>query len=380
MERGMIFRRIKPIVRKEYLQIWRDKRSLSVLLLFPALLIMVAGYALNFDVKHISTAIFDQEKSSRTRDFIRNFGNNEYFDINYSVTSYKEVDELLNTGDAFAVIVIPPDFSRNLESGNDATIQILVDGSNANTATNAIGYLSVVIQTFSSDLATVVLGKMGRELYLPIDFRPRIWYNPELSTAKFLIPGLIGFILMISAVISTSLSVVREKERGTMEQMMVSPLTTVEIIIGKTIAYLIIALIASVFVLFAGFILFDVAVHGSLIWLYVGIFIFLIGGLGQGLLISTVTHNQQVAFMVSVFSSLLPSFLLSGFVFPVRSMPFVLQVISYLTPTKYFLVMVRSIILKGAGLAAFWDQLVYMTIFALIMIGISSIRLLKKPA
>jgi ABC-2 type transport system permease protein len=376
----MIFRRIKPIVRKEYLQIWRDKRSLSVLLLFPALLIMVAGYALNFDVKHISTAIFDQEKSSRTRDFIRNFGNNEYFDINYSVTSYKEVDELLNTGDAFAVIVIPPDFSRNLESGNDATIQILVDGSNANTATNAIGYLSVVIQTFSSDLATVVLGKMGRELYLPIDFRPRIWYNPELSTAKFLIPGLIGFILMISAVISTSLSVVREKERGTMEQMMVSPLTTVEIIIGKTIAYLIIALIASVFVLFAGFILFDVAVHGSLIWLYVGIFIFLIGGLGQGLLISTVTHNQQVAFMVSVFSSLLPSFLLSGFVFPVRSMPFVLQVISYLTPTKYFLVMVRSIILKGAGLAAFWDQLVYMTIFALIMIGISSIRLLKKPA
>lgn len=376
----MIFRRIKPIVRKEYLQIWRDKRSLSVLLLFPALLIMVAGYALNFDVKHISTAIFDQEKSSRTRAFIRNFGNNEYFDINYSVSSYKEVDELLNTGEAFAVIVIPPDFSRNLESGNDATIQILVDGSNANTATNAIGYLSVVIQTFSSDLATIVLGKMGRELYLPIDFRPRIWYNPELSTAKFLIPGLIGFILMISAVISTSLSVVREKERGTMEQMMVSPLTTFEIIIGKTIAYLIIALIASVFVLFAGFVLFDVAVHGSLIWLYIGIFIFLIGGLGQGLLISTVTHNQQVAFMVSVFSSLLPSFLLSGFVFPVRSMPFVLQVISYLTPTKYFLVMVRSIILKGAGPAAFWDQLVYMTIFALIMIGISSIRLLKKPA
>jgi ABC-2 type transport system permease protein len=375
-----MFRRIKPIVKKEFLQIWRDKRSLSVLLLFPALLIMVAGYALNFDVKHISTAIFDQEKSSRSRDFIRNFDNNEYFDIKYSVASYTEVDRLLNEGDALIAIVIPPDFSRNLESGREATVQILVDGSNANTATNTIGYLNIVIQTYSTNLASAVLAKMGRELYLPIDFRPRIWYNPELSTAKFLIPGLIGFILMISAVISTSLSVVREKERGTMEQMMVSPLTTFEIIIGKTIAYLMIALVASVFVLFTGFILFDVAVRGSLIWLYVGIFIFLIGGLGQGLLISTVTHNQQVAFMVSVFSSLLPSFLLSGFVFPIRSMPFVLQVISYLTPAKYFLVIVRSIILKGAGPAAFWDQLVYMTIFAFIMIGISSVRLLKKSA
>ena len=375
-----MYRRIKPIVRKEFLQIWRDKRSLSVLLLFPALLIMVAGYALNFDVKHISIAIFDQEKSSQSRDFVRNFDNNEYFDINYSVASYKEVDGLLNEGKAMITIVIPPDFSRKLDSGGDASVQILIDGSNANTATNAIGYLSVVIQTYSTNLASHVLAKMGRELYLPIDFRPRIWYNPELSTAKFLIPGLIGFILMISAVISTSLSVVREKERGTMEQMMVSPLTTLEIIIGKTITYLLIALVASVFVLVSGFVLFDVAVRGSILWLYVGILIFLIGGLGQGLLISTVTHNQQVAFMVAVFSSLLPSFLLSGFVFPIRSMPVVLQIISNLTPAKFFLVVVRSVILKGAGPSAFWDQLVYMAIFAIIMIGISSIRLLKKSA
>jgi len=374
----MILKRIKPIVKKEFLQIWRDKRSLSVLLLFPALLIMVAGYALNFNVKHISTAIFDQDKSSQSREFIQNFSNTEYFDINYSVENYKEIDNLLNEGKAMIAIVIPTNFSHNLLAGRDATVQILIDGSNANTATNTIGYVSAIIQTYSSKLAAQVLARMGREMFVPIDFRPKIWYNPELNTAKFLVPGLIGFILMISAVISTSLSVVREKERGTMEQMMVSPLLTVEIIVGKTITYLIIALIASAFVLITGFIFFDVAIRGSILWLYVGILIFLLGGLGQGLLISTVTHNQQVAFMVSVFSSLLPSFLLSGFVFPIRSMPLVLQIIANVTPAKFFLVVVRSIILKGAGPSAYWDQLIYMAIFAVIMITISSVRLLKK--
>jgi ABC-2 type transport system permease protein len=376
----MILKRIKPIVKKEFLQIWRDKRSLSVLLLFPALLIMVAGYALNFNVKHVSTAIFDHDKNSQSRDFIRSFSNTEYFDINYSVESYKEIDNLLNEGKALIAIVIPTDFSQNLLAGRDATIQILIDGSNANTATNAIGYVSAIVQTYSSNLATKVLARRGREMYVPIDFRPKIWYNPELNTAKFLVPGLIGFILMISAVISTSLSVVREKERGTMEQMIVSPLQTVEIIVGKTVAYLLIALLASVFVLFAGFILFDVAVRGSILWLYVGIMIFLIGGLGQGLLISTLTHNQQVAFMVSVFSSLLPSFLLSGFVFPIRSMPIVLQLISNITPAKFFLVVVRSVIIKGVGPQAFWDQLIYMLLFAIIMITVSSVRLMKKAS
>ena len=376
----MTFRRIKPIIRKEFFQIWRDKRSLSVLLLFPALLIMVAGYALNFDVRHISTVIFDQDKTSQSRDFIRDFATTEYFDITHSVESYKEITQLLNKGDALIAIVIPTDFSSKLLAGEDASVQILIDGSNANTATNAIGYVSMIIQTYSANIAAKVLASMGKEQFVPIDLRPKIWYNPELSTAKYLIPGLIGFILMISAVISTSLSVVREKERGTMEQMMVSPLRTVEIIIGKTVTYLLIALVASVFVLLAGFILFDVAVKGSIFWLYVGIMIFLIGGLGQGLLISTVTQNQQVAFMVAVFSSLLPSFLLSGFVFPIRSMPVMLQAISNITPAKFFLVVVRSVIIKGVGPSAFWDQLVYMAIFAVIMIAISSVRLLRKAA
>jgi ABC-2 type transport system permease protein len=172
--------------------------------------------------------------------------------------------------------------------------------------------------------------------------------------------------------------VVREKEKGTMEQIMVSPLRTIEVTLGKTLAYLVIALFSSVFVLVVGFVFFDIAVRGSLFWLYAGILIFLIGGLGQGLLISTIAETQQVAFMISVFSSLLPAFLLSGFVFPIRSMPIVLQVISNVMPVKFFLVIVRSVILKGAGPSAFWDQLVFLAIFAAVMITISSVRLLRK--
>jgi len=374
----MKIQRIIPIVKKEFLQILRDKRSFTVLLLFPAILIFVIGYALNFDVKHISLAIYDRDKTSTSRDFINNFSNTEYFDINYIIDDYKYVDDLLNRGSALVVLVIPEDFSDKILAGKETSVQVLVDGSNANTATTAIAYIQVIVQTYSINLITDVLKRVGYNFYLPVDFRPKIWYNPELSSAKFLIPGLIGFILMISAIISTSLSVVREKEKGTMEQMMVSSLTTLEIIIGKTVTYLIIALVASSFVLLVGFLAFDVAIRGSIFWLYFGILIFLLGGLGQGLLISTITNTQQVAFMVSVFSSILPTFLLSGLVFPIRSMPVFLQILSNITPAKFFLVVVRSEILKGTGPSAYWDQLIYMALFSVIMIGLSALRLLKK--
>ncbi|MGA9363111.1 MAG: ABC transporter permease [Bacteroidota bacterium] len=375
----MIVKRIRPIIIKEFRQIWRDPRSLIVLLVFPGLLVLFIGYALNFDVRHIPFAVFDQDKTAQSREFIRGFSNTEYFDFRYSVESYSEIDVLLDEGKANIAIVIPTDFSKNLISNQDATVQVLVDGANSNTATTAISYVNAIVQTYSSKLASRVLARSGREVYLPIDLRPKVWYNPELLTAKFLVPGLIGFLLMLSAVISTSLSVVREKERGTMEQLMVSPLHTIEVTLGKTFAYLIIALFASALVLAVGFIFFDISIRGSILLLYTGILIFLLGALGQGLLISTVAQTQQVAFMISVFSSLLPAFLLSGFVFPIQSMPVVLQVISNIVPVKFFLVVVRSVILKGAGFLAIWDQLLYMALFAAVTITISSFRLLRKP-
>ncbi|HEY4644088.1 MAG TPA: ABC transporter permease, partial [Bacteroidota bacterium] len=218
----------------------------------------------------------------------------------------------------------------------------------------------------------------GRNRYVPVDFQPRVWYNPDLISSKFLVPGLIGFILVLTAVVSTSLTVVREKERGTMEQIMVSPLRPVELILGKTIPYMIISLLASTLILLLGYLLFDIQILGSILLLYVAIFLLLLGALGQGLLISTVTDSQQVAFMVSVFSSLLPSFLLSGFVFPISSMPIVLQILSNVAITKFFLVAERGIILKGVGLSAVWDQLLSMAVFAFIVLTISSKRMQKR--
>jgi len=373
-----MFKRLRPIVIKEFRQIRRDKRSLGVLLVLPAFLVFLIGYALNFDVKHISLVVFDQDKSQTSREFVQSFSNTEYFDLMYSVESYKEIDELLDEGRALVAIVIPTDFSRQILSGEDASVQILVDGSNANTATTAIGYINGVVQNYSTRLAIETLERVGRELFVPIDFRPNVWYNPELVTAKFLVPGMIGFILMITGVVSTSLSVVREKERGTMEQLMISPLHTFEIILGKVIPYLIIGLIAATLVVSLGFLLFDISVEGSFFWLFIGILIFLVCALGQGLLISTIARTQQVAFMVSVFSSLLPTFLLSGFVFPIRSMPLSLQILSNLAPAKYFLIVIRSVVLKGVGLVAFWDQLVFMVIFAAVVITVSSLRLVRK--
>jgi ABC-2 type transport system permease protein len=218
----------------------------------------------------------------------------------------------------------------------------------------------------------------GAAVYTPIDFRPRIWYNPDLISAQFLIPGLIGFILVLTAVISTSLTVVREKERGTMEQIMVSPLRPIQVILGKTIPYLFISMAAATVVLVLGYVLFGIHVRGSILLLYFAFLTIILGALGQGLLISTVTDSQQVAFMISVFSSLLPSFLLSGFVFPVSNMPVFLQVLSNLAVNKFFLVVIRSVMLRGVGFAAVWDQFLYMTIFAVVMLGLSIRRMQKR--
>jgi ABC-2 type transport system permease protein len=222
------------------------------------------------------------------------------------------------------------------------------------------------------------LRRTGRSAYIPVDLQPRIWYNPDLVTSRFLVPGLIGFIIMLTAVIATSMTVVREKERGTMEQIMVSPLRPIEVILGKTLPYMAISLVSATFILILGYLLFAIEVKGNMLLLYAGITMIILGALGQGLLISTITDSQQVAFIVSVFSSLLPSFLLSGFVFPVASMPVVLQVVSNISVTKFFLVVVRGVMLKGVGFSAVWEQFLYMAIFAFITLGISVKRLQKR--
>ncbi len=373
-------RALKPMIVKEFRQIRRDPTSLGMLLLLPAALIITVGYALNFDVKHVPLVIFDQSRSGESRAFLVQFHHTEYFDLVADVPSYAEIERRFLDGEAKAAVVVPPDFARDLLGGRDTRVQILLDGSDANSAGQALNYAARMTTEYSSKMIAEAFRVRGRSLYLPVDFRPRVWYNPDLRSSLFLIPGLIGFILVLTAVISTSLTVVREKERGTMEQIMVSPLRPLEMILGKTVPYVAISLAAATMILVIGYFLFGIEIRGSILLLYAAILIVTFGALGQGLLISTVTDSQQVAFMISVFSSLLPSMLLSGFVFPVASMPVVLQILSNIAVNKFFLVVVRGVMLKGAGFLDVWPQFLFMILFALTTLGISVVRTRKRSA
>ena len=369
---------IMPIARKEFRQIRRDKRALGLLLIIPAIMLVMFGYALNFDVKHTALGVYDEDNSRTSREFARLFFNSEYFDHAVQLHDSREMDSYLDDGTIAGMIVIPRNFSEDIAAGRNAEVQIIVDGSNANTATTIVGYISAIVQQYSFNVMMKSFSRLrGGQILKPIDLRPRIWYNPELRSAKFLVPGLIAFILTIAAVVSTSLAVVKEFETGTVEQIIVSPVKPVELILGKTVPYTLIALLSTVIILVAGYLLFDVAVKGSFLWLFIVTLVFLIGSLGIGLLISTVAGTQQVAFMLAVIATMLPTFILSGFVFPIRNMPAIIQAITYVIPARYFLVALRSIILKGVGPSAFWDQFLLLIAYAVLMLGASSIRMKK---
>ncbi|MEX1139080.1 MAG: ABC transporter permease [Bacteroidota bacterium] len=374
----MLHLNILPIFKKEFRQIRRDKRALGILVFLPAFMLVMVGYALNFDVKHLSVAVVDEDRSAASRGFIEHITQSEYLDLNFMLESRKDIDPLLETGDITIAFVLSRDFSDNVLAGREAVVQVLIDGSNSNTGSIALGYVHLAVRDYSGKLLLQWLEKRGRSIEMPVQLEPQLWYNPELKSAKYLVPGLFGLILMIVTVVSTSLSIVREKEMGTMEQLKTSPLWSNEIILGKTLPYLLISIVAATIIMFFGWLLFDVVITGSILLLYGAIVVFLLGGLGQGILISSVANTQQVAFLMSVFSSLLPSFLLSGFIFPINSMPVALQVISNVIPVKFFLVIVRGIILKGVGITALWEQFLYLVLFAVVTIGISSIRLQRE--
>jgi ABC-2 type transport system permease protein len=371
-----MIRALRPMIIKEFRQIRRDPTSLGMLLVLPSALIMLVGYALNFDVRHLPLVILDYDRTPESRAYLERFKHTEYFDHRFDVASYAAIEHLFLDGKAKIAVVLPAGFGADLLAGRIVPVQIIVDGSDANSAGQAVGIASRMTVDYARRVALQTVQRGRRPL--PVDFRPRVWYNPDLTTSKFLIPGLIGFIIVLTGVVSTSLTVVREKERGTMEQLMVSPLRPIHIIIGKTVPYLLISLVAATAVLLIGFLLFGVEVRGSIGILYLGILAITLGALGQGLFISTVTHSQQVAFMVSVFSSLLPSFLLSGFVFPISNMPILLQVLSNLAVNKFFLVVVRGVMLKGVGLDVLWPQFLYMSAFAAVMLGVSIRRMQKR--
>ena len=373
-----MLRRLLTIIKKEFRQIRRDKRVLAILTLVPALLLLLNGYALNFDVTHIKMAVIDKENSKSSREFLSAFVTSGYFDYVQYLSSADQATKMIDDAQIRAAIVIPTDFSDKLLSNETADIQVLVDGMDSNAATTVLGYVQAVTLQYSQKIALKNLARMGRGSYIPVQFDARVWYNPELKSAKFLVPGLIGFILAITAVIATSLSIVKEKERNTMEQIDVSPVHPAELIVGKMIPYAIISLVAAALVIFAAYFLFDVVVKGSYFYLFGATLLFVIAALSIGLFVSTVADSQQVAFQLASLVSMLPTMILSGFMFPISSMPWWLQILTNITPAKFYLVILRSIILKGVGISAFWDQVGYIMIFTAVMMFISIRRFKKK--
>lgn len=368
-----MFNRIFAIAKKESRQLRRDTRMLFIVFFFPVVLLAIFGYAINFDVHHIKIAVYDQDRSEYTRDYISGLISSEYFDLVTYIDNDDQIKKMLDEKKVQAVVVFPKDMSRRLHSKQEVKIQFLVDGVDGTSANVIQNYVNAATYSYSIQLTKEYLAVTGKELYVPIDLQPRFWFNPDLQSTRFLIPGLMGMILIITAVISISLSIVREKERGTIEQINVSPLSSIEFILGKTIPYIVISLINATIVLLAGYILFGIVIKGNILLLLLGTFAFLFAALSLGVFISTISDSQQVAFQAANVTSLLPSLILSGFIFPIESMPVAIQVLTNITPAKFYIVILRAILLRGAGISAFWDQLIYLGMFGLVFIVLATL-------
>ena len=345
-------RRFLAILRKEFRQIGRDPLSLGLLLFVPVMLLALYGYALSFDVKHVAVAVLDEDRTAASRELLDSLFQNPYFARHLTLDRLAEADEALDRGRVRVALVIPRGYAERLARGETVRVQALVDSADANTGSTVIGYLEAL-----ADRATRKLNGGDKAPGPRIQLEPRVWFNPELVSAKFLVPGLMGMILMLSAVVATSLSIVREKERETLEQMMVSPLRPEELVMGKTLPYVVICLVTTVLILLLAHLLFDVTVTGSYACLAVATLLFLFAALGMGVFISTVTDSQQVAFTVAVIATLLPSLILSGMVFPIQNMPPPVRAVTVIIAPKYFVAALRAIILKGASFSIVWPQL-----------------------
>ena len=361
------------VYRKELRQISRDKRTLLILVFVPAFFLLLYGYALNFDIRHVLLAVQDRDGSSESRTVVSAFINSGYFDLASAVYAPQDAERLLDLNEARALLVIPEGFGRDIRNGLTVPVQVIISGDNANTATTVLGYAGSILRTVSAELSPGVA-----QVAAPISVEPRIWYNPELRSTLFLVPGLIAYIAMITAVASTALSIVREKEVGTMEQIRMAPIDTFSFIVGKTIPYFIISLASAALIIGASMLLFGLPMRGNWGTLSVAMSLFLIGALATGLLISTIADSQQLAFQMALLISLLPTIMLSGFIFPINSMPAALQLITYVVPARYFLVALRGILLKGTALSHLLPQLLALSIYAAAMLGLAAIRLARQ--
>ncbi|MFA5090072.1 MAG: ABC transporter permease [Candidatus Omnitrophota bacterium] len=374
-------KRIKAIAWKEFIQIKRDPRSLALALAIPVFLLLIFGYGLSLDIDNVRTVVWNQDASSEfARDFLLNFKNSRYFKIVAYTDNYHDIEHMINSGEVMMALIIPKDFSHYIKSGKSTPLQLLVDGSDANTATIAMGYVRTVVSKYNVDLLTSTFAQYGLKPVKSLEARSRIWFNMGLTSTWFIVPGVIAMIIMIIAALLTSICIAREWERGTMEQLISTPVKAPELVIGKFIPYFAIGFFdLTVGMIMARF-LFGVPFRGSYILFVLLSAFFLTGALSQGIYISVVARTQLMASQLASLTTLIPTLLLSGFIYPIFNMPKVVQAFTYIIPARYYIVILRELFLKGGGISSMWDEAVFLLLFAFVMLGLAIRRFRKKVA
>ena len=357
---------------KEFIQVFRDKRMMAIVFVIPVMQLLVFGYAVTTDVNNISTAVYDLDKTFDSRELVRRFESSGYFSIRHFADSPDEIQDLLDRGRVITVMQINPGFSSDIKRGRQTEVQILVDGTDSNTATVAMDYANRIIMQYAKELNRTIPPLSGG-----LDLRSRAWYNPDLRSRNYNIPGVMAIVIMLICLLLTSMAVVREREIGTMEQLMVTPLKPIELILGKTIPFAIIGFFDVFLVTVVGVSWFNIPIKGPLHLIPLCTAIYLLSVLGIGLFISTISRTQQQA-MMATFLFYIPAVLLSGFMFPIENMPEIIQYATYLNPLRYFLVIIRGIFLKGNGIYILWPQIVSLFILGIFVITISSLRFRKR--
>ena len=374
-----MFERIRRVVVKEFIQLFRDRRMKAIVFVIPIMQLIVFGYAVTTDVNDIRTAIYDLDRTAESRELFRRLEASGYFSIRYSVQSPAEIQELLDRGKITAAIQVNRGFSADIKRKQQTGIQILVDGTDSNTATVAMDYANRIILKYARDLGTSaqLISPLPAPVRGGIELNALAWYNPELKSKNYNVPGVIAFVIMLTCLLLTSMAVVREREIGTMEQLMVTPIRPLELILGKTIPFALIGFFDMLLVTAVAFLKFDIPMKGSFALLIAATAVYLLSVLGMGLFISTIAKTQQQALMAT-FLFYVPAVLLSGFMFPVDNMPEVIQYGTYLNPLRYFLVIIRGIFLKGNGIAVLWPQMAALLVLGLVVMTISSLRFSKR--
>jgi ABC-2 type transport system permease protein len=355
--------RLLAVARKEVIQIRRDPRSLGMAFVIPMILLFLFGYALTLDVDHLATIVYDQDRTPASRAFVARFEESGYFTVAATARSYDDIEWALDAGRAQVALVIPRQFARDLDLGRLIAVQALLDGSDANTATIAFSYIEAITSRFSNQVVTERVGASARDL--PVDVRLRVWYNSELESKNYIVPGLIAVIMMVIAALLTSLTIAREWERGTMEQLIATPIRVPELVLGKLLPYFAIGFIDVVLAVIVGTLVFRVPFRGNPVLLLGLSLIFLLGTLSLGMVVSIKAKSQLVASQVAMVVTFLPSFLLSGFMYDVGNMPGWLQAITYVFPARYFVTILKGVFLKGVGLSVLGLEVVFLAVFAL---------------